>query len=116
LKEHGIPQSQNIEPIGQIVCSDCGKQHDPDSAKLFQLSYGDMGKEWKEVSWEKRGVRQAYGWKPKEMILCSPCAKQFREKKLEDEWREMKLATVFVVLMVLGMMVAVIILVLHLSK
>ena len=110
-----------MEKINQIVCSDCGKKVDPESARVFQTElflngYYSVGKEWIEVSWEKRGVRQANGRKPQEMILCSPCAKQFHKKKLKVEWREMKVSAVISVLMLLGMMVAVYIFVFHIIK
>jgi hypothetical protein len=83
---------------------------------LFLHGYYYAGEEWIEVSWEKKGVLQAHGRKPKEMILCSPCAKQFHKKRLKVEWREMKVSAVVSVLMLFGIMIAVIILVLHLSK
>lgn len=58
LTKHGIPESQYreqyTENINKIVYSDCGKELDPHSARLFRTElflngYYSAGKEWIEV-------------------------------------------------------------------
>ena len=101
------------EKIAHIVCSDCGKELDSNSARIIRRNYYEP---LDEVNFERLAILLASGRTSKEMILCSTCAKQFRKKMAEAEWQGMKVSTVISVLMLFGMMVALIILVLHLSK
>jgi hypothetical protein len=111
------------ERITHIVCSDCGKELNSNSARLFQNLPWDEWEEWEdeddemvEVTWQKKGVRQADGWIPKEMILCSPCAEQYLKRKGEAGERGMKLTRVLVRSMWLLFWVAWMILIFYVIK
>jgi hypothetical protein len=80
-----------MEKINRIVCSECGKPVNSESARIFQKEWYLDGSwpeaEWIEVNWEKRTAQKGVGSKPKQMILCLSCAKRFHKEKVEGEWR-----------------------------